>query len=367
MNHENTSAIATLPPPLPERPPALPISRHRPEFSGTAREYFGIWIVNLILGILTLGIWSAWGTVRTRRYFYAHTRLAGSAFEYIAEPLAILKGRLIAYAVVIVLLLASHFALLLYVPLIFAVALALPALVVWSLRFRARNSLWRGLGFRFDQQASDAYLPFLLWQFLVSMSMGLLYPFARLKQHEFVVQGHRYGLRRFVFNGDAAAYYRPFLVVIGLGVLGIVLGIVLMVATVAAMVASGGSAESATWPIFLLIGFIYAGMFVLGSYLHVRYVNLMWNSSRIGGHRFESNLRARDMLWIHASNTVLVILSLGLALPWAKIRLARYRAEHFTLIAAGDLDDFVAASDMHAGATGAELVDALDPGFDFGI
>ena len=64
-------------------------------FTGSAGEYFRIWIVNLFLTVLTLGIYAAWAKVRTRRYLYAHTEVAGSAFEYTANPIAILKGNLI--------------------------------------------------------------------------------------------------------------------------------------------------------------------------------------------------------------------------------------------------------------------------------
>ena len=52
--------------------------------------------VNLALSIVTLGIYSAWASVRTRRYFYANTRVAGSPFEYSAKPLPILRGRILA-------------------------------------------------------------------------------------------------------------------------------------------------------------------------------------------------------------------------------------------------------------------------------
>jgi len=40
------------------------------EFRGDGMEYFKIWIVNILLTILTLGIYSAWATVRNNRYFY---------------------------------------------------------------------------------------------------------------------------------------------------------------------------------------------------------------------------------------------------------------------------------------------------------
>ena len=65
------------------------------EFSGTVGEYFKIWIVNLFLTVITVGIYSAWAKVRTRRYFYACTSLAGHPFDYLANPVNILKGHLI--------------------------------------------------------------------------------------------------------------------------------------------------------------------------------------------------------------------------------------------------------------------------------
>jgi uncharacterized membrane protein YjgN (DUF898 family) len=37
------------------------------EFTGCAGEYFRIWIVNVCLSVLTLGIYSAWAKVRRKR------------------------------------------------------------------------------------------------------------------------------------------------------------------------------------------------------------------------------------------------------------------------------------------------------------
>ena len=73
-------------------------------FTGSGGEYFGIWIVNLLLTILTIGIYSAWGKVRKKGYLYAHTRLAGDGFEFRASPLAVLKGRCMAVPLVAFLL-----------------------------------------------------------------------------------------------------------------------------------------------------------------------------------------------------------------------------------------------------------------------
>lgn len=347
--------------------------RHRPVFSGSTGEYFGIWFVNLLLSIVTLGIYSAWAKVRTERYFYGNTKLAGSSFDYLADPVAILKGRLIAYAVVIALALSSNFLPVLYFLLILALFALMPLIIVLGLRFRARNSAWRGLSFRFDREGSAAYGPFLGWQLLNAITGTLLYPLMKLKQHEFVVGGHSFGRKRFEFSGDASRYYPPYLIALGIGV---GLFVVMMVAFSATFFASmqmadsmqgdaGGAMLGAGMIAALLL--FYGGMFVLGILLRVRYANLLWNSSRLGPHRFESSLRVRDMLWLYASNLVAIVCTLGLAVPWAMIRLAQYRATHFAVLAEGGIDDFVRDLEREHAAAGAELIDALDVGVDLGL
>ena len=77
------------------QPAAQASGFHRITFTGRASEYFGIWIVNVLLTIITLGIYSAWAKVRRNRYFYGNTVLLGRSFEYHAKGLQILIGRLI--------------------------------------------------------------------------------------------------------------------------------------------------------------------------------------------------------------------------------------------------------------------------------
>src|ERR1043166_320431 len=79
-------------PPEAARAPVL----HRFEFRGSGGEFFRFWIVNIALSLVTLGIYSAWAKVRTRRYFYGNTFVAGHSFDYHASPVRILIGRIIA-------------------------------------------------------------------------------------------------------------------------------------------------------------------------------------------------------------------------------------------------------------------------------
>jgi uncharacterized membrane protein YjgN (DUF898 family) len=76
------------------------------QFTGSGREYFRIWVINLLLSLATLGIYSAWAKVRRLQYFDRNTTLAGAAFDFHGEAKAILRGRVLA----VVLLTAYHYA-----------------------------------------------------------------------------------------------------------------------------------------------------------------------------------------------------------------------------------------------------------------
>src|SRR5687767_12457304 len=73
------------------------------QFTGSEREYFRIWVVNLLLSLATLGMYSAWAKVRRLQYFDRNTVLAGASFDFHGDPKTILRGRLLA-----VTLLASY-------------------------------------------------------------------------------------------------------------------------------------------------------------------------------------------------------------------------------------------------------------------
>ena len=365
-----------LPPPLPQAEPLPPPQRHGLEFTGTAREFFGIWFVNLVLSVLTLGIYSAWAKVRTERYFYANTHFAGASFEYLAQPLAILKGRLVAYAVAIALGLCAHFQLwLVYVPLILAVFLLLPWLIQRTLRFRARYSAWRGLRFRFVDGVYEAYVNFFFRPLLQLPTLYMVMPWVRMCQHEYIVSGHRFGGKRFAFKGDVGSYYIPFAICIGLGFAAYILMVVAifggtLLASAIGLDAKGpDGTPSDSFVLAIMIPFmlVYLGFLALPVFLRTRYANLMWRFTQLGAHRFESTLRARDVIWIYFSNGLLIVLSLGLMVPWAMIRLARYRARHFAVLVQGDLDSFIAETELDEGAASAELMDALDLDVDIGL
>jgi uncharacterized membrane protein YjgN (DUF898 family) len=106
-------------------------------FTGRATEYFRIWIIGVVLSLLTFGIYSAWAKVRSHQYFYRHTWLDGSSFEYIASPRELLRGRLLLALLLGVLFSMQVF----FVPAAFITLLLLLAATPSSATCRCRSRL----------------------------------------------------------------------------------------------------------------------------------------------------------------------------------------------------------------------------------
>ena len=68
------------------------IDAHPLEFTGSGGEYFRVWIVNVLLGILTLGFYTPWARRRTAQYFYDHSMVAGSPLEFTAQQRKMVMG-----------------------------------------------------------------------------------------------------------------------------------------------------------------------------------------------------------------------------------------------------------------------------------
>ncbi|SEB02225.1 protein of unknown function [Thiothrix caldifontis] len=136
-------------------------------FTGSNSEYFKIWLVNTLLTVLTLGIYSAWATVRTKRYFYGNTWLDGANFEYHATPLQILPGRILVLLMLGIYLLSAQF----FPPgtyiMLIIIAVVLPWAIWRGLQFNANVSSYRNIRFRFNGTPSHAYWLLLLLPMLL--------------------------------------------------------------------------------------------------------------------------------------------------------------------------------------------------------
>ncbi len=57
----------------------------------------------------------------------------------------------------------------------------------------------------------------------------------------------------------------------------------------------------------------------IGPAFHALMTNLIWRNTRLGDHRIECGLSPLKLVWIAVSNFVLVLVTLGLFVPWAMV------------------------------------------------
>lgn len=335
-------------------------------FSGTGSEYFRIWIVNLLFSILTLGIYSAWAKVRRTRYFYGSSSVAGTSFEYHGNPVAILKGRIVAFILIVIYNIAFELSESLGLVLVLVVMSVVPWLIWKSLQFKLYNSSYRGIRFGFRGNLKQVYWHYLALPILSLLSFWLLAPFTHQRIKRFQHQESRFGTSHFSFTGSVGKFYVSYLLVFaiwlaGMAVISLLWGgaFVAFLGAMTTMRGGDGSAAAATGFMLFLVA-IYIWAFVLFPIFATIIQNLIWNNTQLEKHRFLSEMKWTRMTFITVTNIIGIICTLGLFMPFAQIRAMKYRIESMSLLPDGSLENFIAASQAQVSATGEGVSDLLD-------
>ena len=328
-------------------------------FSGNASEYFRIWIVNIALTLVTLGIYSPWAKIRKLRYFYTNTSLEDGHFDYHAKPRAILIGRLIAIGMVGIYWASGYMSPVAPFIVIAVIMLSIPWLVVRSRIFQLRNTSYHGLRFNFQPNYADSFKAFYGGALITVVTLGFGAPTAIYMRNKFVANNAGFGQTQFVFNGRQGEFYSIIWKSIGLAILG-VLALMLILGLSGGLIGNSTSTNvnslySAASTIVLLA--FYAA---IGIYVQVRQRNYVWNTTELGDSSFLSTLSVTEMVGLYLTNAIAIILSLGLLVPWAQIRLAKYRADHLAVCLGADWKDHIAALNEEGSALGEEVGDVFD-------
>ncbi len=374
------------------------------EFRGNSGEFFKIWAVNVLLTVITLGFFSAWAKVRTKRYFNGNTFLDGGNFDYHANPWSILIARIVIFGTIglvaywageDLLKKATHSTLL---------VLFLPWAYVRGLAFNARNTSFKNLRFSFSKTYGVvyiAYLPIIVAvlaptyyaanylgsypdnEILETLAFDILkiqgifwggvllfFPLMIRALHRFRACGHSFGDLPFDFRTPSVWRYYA--------VLGVIVAVVVAILSMF-LILTAIFYDGSEWSRFIYIKtvlpslfpaivlFIYFAVIVAIFLMGALYFRLFWNNLFFPNGEFQCNIPVFQFTFkILIVNYLAIGFSLGCLYPWAKIRRVRYLAEHIKIIApAGALQRAIAARKEKEGAMGEEL--STVEGFDFDI
>lgn len=328
---------------------------YRFKFHGQAMEYFGIWIVNILLTIVSLSLYAPWAKVRRLRYFYGHTEFFERFFDFTGLPTKILIGRLIALGI------WGAFALAGYLEMTIAafgglvIYLALPWLLRATIRFKARNSKYANSRFYFSGTTAEAYKQFLLGLLIVVFTLGLFTPVLVYFYKRYMLNHLYAGQLRFKLNNRWSDYmtavYLPVAIFMAVIVsFGVLFGIfsVIGISSLSTYFASA-------------FGFVYIfGLIFIMPLIQARIFITTWNHTSLGNSLFKTDCNQWRYAWIVASNWFLRIISLGLMSAWAAIRLYKYQVESLSLHLEDDPDQMMNMAQADHSAIAEEISDIFD-------
>ncbi|MEY2839922.1 MAG: hypothetical protein RJB60_2221 [Pseudomonadota bacterium] len=372
--------------------------RYPVQFTGSGSEYFRIWIVNLLLTLLTLGLYYPWAKVRKLKYFYSNTEVAGHALDFHGTPKQMLRGFLLMAGLFLVSSLAGKIAPALSSVMGLVLAAAWPALLWASMRFRLANTSWRGLRFEFKGSLKGAYAVFgkailgvaLLGGLgfaLMSTKSGLgifagaicflgiyaMGPYVYFGLKRYQHQHYAYAQLQTEFRASFGDVLKVFMRTGGLTLLiFVVAGIgaaLLMAAGMSDAMSAGEGAKAKKFASLapLGLGLVLVLQFIPAPYFQSRMQNLVWNQTGNPMVRFKSDLGFTPLFKQTLLNWVLIIVTLGLYWPFALVATTRLKLQAITVHMRVDPDTLVAQAQPKAGQMGIGDAAADLAGFDLGL
>lgn len=299
-------------------------------FHGEGGALLEIYILNFLLTFLTLGAYYFWGKVKVRQYLYSQTEFEGDRFGYHGTGKELMIGWLKAMA-----LFGGFIAMLVLNEMLWqgpwqgflsqvlfygGLLLLIPIAVVGSQRYRLSRTSWRGIRFSFRGHTTELMRNFLRDGLLMLLTGFLYYPFFQNNLREFLAHNSYYGSEPFDYNGEGWELFKMY-----------ILALLLILPTLG------------------LYWFWYTAK-------KQRYY---WANTEFGRARFRSTVTGEGLAEIKITNLLLIVFTLGLGYPLARVRMARYQADHVFLDGPLDLES-IQQQAITASATGDALADMMD-------
>ena len=354
------------------------------EYDGRIGELYGIFVVNLLLTIITIGIYRFWAITRWRRYFWSHMTFQDDRFEYTGRGGELFLGFLMAFGILAGLSIAAG--LLSYVlrrvhPVLGFLPMLALYLTIFILgaaarfsaqRYRLSRTLWCGIRGGMQGSALAYGVRSFLYTLLLPLTLLQLLPWTQIRLAEQGINASRLGSAAFSFSGRARAVYLPYLVTF----LAITLLFAAIAAVVWAVIAPGiipfvgrnssdprlAIAIQRAAPV-VIIGVIAFGMGVglIGCWYSALFTRHIVDNTRLDTLPLHSTVTGRALLWLYVSNGLIAVVTLGLGLPIVLHRSMRFLARN--LLVSGTLDvEILHQTTLAMPRTGEGMLQMLDHG-----
>jgi len=349
-------------------------SHQRFSHHGQGGELFAITLFNLVLKVLTLGLYHFWGKTRVRAYVWSHTHFAGEPFEYTGRGIELFIGYMLASVVLAPVVTGFQFLPLLIgnIPLVMGALMLGAYLVLFFLmgfatyasrRYLLSHTRWRSIRFGLSGSALRYGLRMLNYSFLTAITLGFYFPFLRNNLTGMLLGDMWFGDRRVHYDGRGKDLLRRFL---GLWVIYLLLIATLAAGWVGLGIIAMTPLDIDGIPLHPLLWLGTGLLAALGAtagwmWYRVGEYRYFVAHTRIDEVRFRLTASTARLIWLSLSNLILMGATLGMAYAWVVVRTARLIARHMTLTGTLELDT-IAQHPEGIPALGEGLAETFDLG-----
>ena len=353
-------------------------------FSGSWREYAPIAFTNLLLTIVTLGVYTFWARARTRRYLWSHTRFIDDRLQWTGTGLELFVGYLLAIVLFFVplgivqlilqgILLRGHagvailLSVAIYVTLLYLVGVA----IFRALRYRLSRTFWHGIRGGSDD-GGFAFGWSYLWRTVTGwLALGLMVPWAMTRLWNQRWSRMSFGPLAFraeanwrpIFPRYLLFYFSPAFIVIALTAIGFILGGIGMAS---GLFQDRGTPGAGTFAAIVAAAIVfYLIFFVLLGVVALVYYSAFFREGvgklRLGDLEFAFTARTRDWLLLYLGNLGVVLATLGIGYIFVPYRNWVFFVRHAEVYGEIHLDTLTQSATRDPGQ-GEGLLDAFDVG-----
>lgn len=189
-------------------------------FKGEGGNYFSIWIVNILLTVITLGLYYPWAKATEMRFFAQETELNNSRFQFHGTGKEMFIGFLKAIGIVILvyaiflalIFMGGVFAFLGILFLFGAIILLSPYAIHGSMRYRTSRTSWRGIHMGYRGDFKKFFTECIKGGILTIITLGIYSFWFTCQIRKYIISHVRFGNITFNWDGKGGTYFGIFLV-----------------------------------------------------------------------------------------------------------------------------------------------------------
>ncbi|MCW8916439.1 MAG: YjgN family protein [Magnetovibrio sp.] len=334
---------------------------------------FKIVLTNLVLTILTLGIYRFWGKTRLRQYLWGHVEVMGDRLEYTGTGKELFLGFLFVFFVILLpfffvvgflqnfyldrpdVLATIQFTQSILI--VFLIGIA----IFRARRYRLTRTHWRGIYGNQTGSAIGYSLLMMGCSFLSAMTFGLAWPWCSVRLRKYEMKHTWVGDQQPEFTPQTKKLYGPFIVAWFGTIVYFVAVVTIFGATAEAMFATQPEDPSS----ILLLGLVGYGLMIPGAAIFLWYRGKAYShfvsSTKFVDHNFTSAITGVGFAGLSVGNVLIMLFSLGLASPFVYRRYLNFVENRVGLSGDGDFSDLM-QSELGKPTRGEGLADAFDVG-----